>query len=477
MKKIIALNISLLFLSLGIANSTDINFNDLSLSDIISRTAKMGNIPPVSNNLKAADAEKSKLQKTKNAKDWTIMVFMNGKNNLANFAAKDLNEMETIGSLPNINVVVEVGKIAHSAPSYPSYPDYDNPYNPYDPYNPYGPGIQPHWPPMQPYMNREGDDLGNLNKSDTWTGMRRLLVQKDNDTNTVTSPTIETLSGDMGSWEHLAEFGLWAKNKFPAKNYMLIVWNHGDGWKSPGINIDFSKGISSDDETGNKISTVDLGKALRKMGGVNIYASDACLMQMAEVVYELKDWAPVIVGSEETEPADGWPYGKILTKLQSYSKLRYDWIAKAVTRNYGKDYDSKGKDVTQSAIKAQGLVYVKDMINDWVSLVPADEKDLIKEAMRVTTKFEGANSKDLLHFLKLISETTKSSEFKNKSIEIFNYVSEELIIDNVTIGDKYNNAYGLAIYMPTYSYNEKYSDLAWAKETNWDEFLKWVLAK
>jgi len=117
------------------------------------------------------------------------------------------------------------------------------------------------------------------------------------------------------------------------------------------------------------------------------------------------------------------------------------------------------------------------MVNEWVSLVPADEKALIKEAMKLTTKFEGADSKDLLHFLKLVSETTKSSAFKTKSLEIVNYVSRELIIDNVTVGDKYDNAYGLAIYMPTYSYNEKYSDLAWAKDSNWDEFLKWVLAE
>ncbi len=257
MKKTIILNLSLIFLSISMVNSAEINFNNLSLSEIIKQTIETESISSIS--AKPQTAEKtSNLSDTKNIKPWTIMVFMNGKNNLASFAAKDLNEMETIGSLPNVNIVVEVGKIAYSAPSYPSYPGYDNPY---DPYNPYGPGIHPHWPPMEPYMNREDTNLTTLNKSDTWTGMRRYLMQKDNDTNTVTSPILEKVSGDMGSWEHLAEFGLWAKNKFPAKNYMLIVWNHGDGWKSPNINIDFDKGISSDDETGNKISTVYLGAA------------------------------------------------------------------------------------------------------------------------------------------------------------------------------------------------------------------------
>ncbi|MEA3307338.1 MAG: hypothetical protein U9Q34_06100 [Elusimicrobiota bacterium] len=163
--------------------------------------------------------------------------------------------------------------------------------------------------------------------------------------------------------------------------------------------------------------------------------------------------------------------------MRKSGKLRYDWIAKTVTRNYGEDYKGKGKKVTQSAIKAQGLNYVKDMIHDWVSLIPSNEKELLKEAMGETTSFKGADSKDLLHFLKLVSDKTQSSEFKNKALEIINYISEELIIDNVTIGEKYNDAHGLAIYMPTYSYNENYSKLKWAQETNWDEFLKWILAK
>ncbi|HNW44718.1 MAG TPA: hypothetical protein PKI19_09455, partial [Elusimicrobiales bacterium] len=40
-------------------------------------------------------------------KEWTIMVFINGKNNLMPYALKDMNEMEKIGSTDKIHVVTE----------------------------------------------------------------------------------------------------------------------------------------------------------------------------------------------------------------------------------------------------------------------------------------------------------------------------------------------------------------------------------
>jgi len=44
-------------------------------------------------------------------KEWTIMVYVDGKNDLEKFALKDMNEMEMIGSSYEVNVVVEVGRI------------------------------------------------------------------------------------------------------------------------------------------------------------------------------------------------------------------------------------------------------------------------------------------------------------------------------------------------------------------------------
>ena len=40
-------------------------------------------------------------------KEWTVMVFINGHNNLSPYALKDLNEMEMVGSTDQINLVTQ----------------------------------------------------------------------------------------------------------------------------------------------------------------------------------------------------------------------------------------------------------------------------------------------------------------------------------------------------------------------------------
>jgi hypothetical protein len=41
----------------------------------------------------------------------------------------------------------------------------------------------------------------------------------------------------MGDPNVLKDFVLWAKQKYPAENYILIIWDHGDGWRYTEANI------------------------------------------------------------------------------------------------------------------------------------------------------------------------------------------------------------------------------------------------
>ncbi|MCK5358160.1 MAG: hypothetical protein KAJ48_07170, partial [Elusimicrobiales bacterium] len=134
--------------------------------------------------------------------EWTIMIYVNAKNDLEKFGLNDINEMEIIGSSDKVNIVVELGR-----------------------------------------MN------GFDSSDDNWTGTRRYLIKKDNNNKAITSPVIAELGKvDMGDWKHLVDFGAWAKTNYPAKKYMLIVWNHGTGWEK-GVKSMKNKGLSYDFET------------------------------------------------------------------------------------------------------------------------------------------------------------------------------------------------------------------------------------
>ncbi len=401
-------------------------------------------------------------------KEWTIMVFMNGKNNLSEYVHSDMNEMETVGSTDKINVVTQSARSYQAPASNPGYPggwnDWDN-----GPVVPHPGWPNPYWNDMPPMMGRGAATRG----VEDWTGVRRYYVTKDTDTAVTGSMMLQDMGKvDMGDWNQLVEFGRWAKANYPARHYMLIVWNHGDGWKTKSPRSALTRGISYDDETGNGITTVQLGQALAGMGGVDIYASDACLMQMAEVIYELKNSAQVMVGSEETEPGAGWDYGAFLSRIKSFG---IENVAKAAVEGYTASYAAKGTGVTMAAARSNKAEQLRQLTDQWADLAMKQDKAKLLEALREAKSFGGADSRDLLHFLSVAG--TKIPALQAKGAEITAFFNGSMLVKNATNGDAYKNATGIAMYLPSYSFDENYSKLALSKAGKWDEFTKWLLEK
>ena len=434
-------------MSAGIAGAQPADFGGLpSMAELKTRAAALAVPAPAA----AAAVQRG-------VKEWTIMVLANGKNSLSKYVETDINEMETVGSNDNINIVVEAGKKQYAPPA-DDYEDLDGG-------NPWG-GIVPGNHPVPP-MYKEAVS--------TWdNGVRRYYVTKDSNAYLLTSKMVQELPAtDMGDWNHLVDFVNWARTNYPAKKYMLIVWNHGDGWRNKGIALPLTRGISYDDVTGNHISAVQLGQALAKMGGVDVYASDACLMQMAEVVYELRNSAQFIVGSEETEPGDGWDYNAFLTRMTA-SALTPEAVAKAAVEGYSASYAAKKQSVTLSAVRTAGAENLRAQLDAWAALALKQDKAKLAEALNAATAFEGADSKDLAHFMTLAGE--KVPALKAKGAEVTAALAAMLVKNGAT-GEKFKNAGGLGIYLPSYSFDASYSKLAMSKAGGWDEFMQWMKAK
>ena len=353
-------------------------------------------------------------------KEWTIMVYVNGKNNLMPYALKDMNEMEKIGSSDKVNVVAETGLIA-------------------------GYGTMP------------------------WTGTARFLIKKDSDINKVSSPILQNLGkSDMGDYKNVVAFVKWAQAAYPAKHYMLVVWNHGAGWIKSRVEV--TKGISYDDETGNHINTPQMGLMMKAIGKIDVYGSDACLMQMPEVNYEIKDYVDYIVGSEETEPGDGYTYDLLLGPLVKNPMMSAADLGKLAVNAYADHYGTQ--DHTQSLVLASGMNGLLNPLNNFVAAAMAtNEQALIKTAMGGAQSYAYAENKDLWHFLSLYSASTKDANVKATAKALQDYLTGDLVLLN-RVNSNYANSHGLAIYMPGYT-NSAYAELAWAKAAQWDEFIAW----
>ncbi len=367
-------------------------------------------------------------------KEWTIMVFLNAKNDLERFGIQDMNEMERVGSNSKVNIVVEMGR-------------------------------------MEGYDSSNGD----------WKGVRRFYIESDIVRDplgtTINSPMIENLGSiNMGDYREVIKFVKWAKTRYPAKKYMLILWNHGGGWTKDNPVAD--KGISYDEETGNNIDTPQLGKIVREAGKLDILASDACLMQMAEIAAEVRGGADFLVGSEETEPGAGYTYYKILAPLAVNPYMTPEALSKLIVIAYW-DSNFIGRGVaTHSSIRMSQVDGLMRKMDDFARAAMASgEKAKIKEARDAAQKYAIDDNKDLKHFADLTAAKVSNQALKTAAANLSSFISSSLVIENKTSIIPSSNSNGIAVYAPASFVDGDYNEIKLAKDTQWDEFLRWMVAK
>ena len=367
-------------------------------------------------------------------KEWTVLVYVSARNNLGNDAIKDVNEMEAAGSTARVNVVAELGRIKC-----------DPPFNPFA--------------SVQEAPLPQGD----------WTGSRRFLLQKDADPLTI----------DMGDWRHLAEFIAWGKAAYPAKKYMLIVGGHGSGWRGVKPPAGAAKGISYDEVSNNHISPAELAAAIRAGGGVNVYASDACLMQTAEFVYELRDSAEYIVGSQESTPGSGYNYEVFLNALAANPGDALA-AARSVVAGFAGYYGGLKQSVTMSIVKPAHAAELAAKLDKFARLVAASPADLklYHEKKFGLRSFDDEDARDLYQLMQLYFDNSPTPAVRAQAKDVIVFLAQKLVTQNDAVGYKSKDANGLSVYFPLFylDYKPKYEYLSFSQATYWDEMLRAVMA-
>lgn len=415
-------------------------------------------------------------------KDWTVMVYVCGDNDLEPFAIKDINEMEVVGSTKKINVVTEFDR--------------------WDGYV---------WQRVGGRLQRVRSNKKNDTSNGDWTGARRYFILKDKDgkNDKIISKQIgQEEEKDMGDPDNLKDFLKWGITNFPAKKYIAIVWNHGAGIYGVAFD-DNGKGHST------HISSNELGSAMQNalkeavQDGklkIDITGFDACLMSMYSIAYNMQKAGKVMIGSEETEPGDGWPYDKFLTYLANNTDKSEDKIAKNIVEEYINSYKGflgflGGKTSTLSALslspttKLTKITQKLDKLSN--SLMKNDNKKndrmlKLHSLFQNVQKFEMDGFIDLIDLCEKIKDNFNSLDSdvaKNAEDVIKEIRNQKLILKNKTYTSKVSNANGIAIYFPKYSRmvdssgNRYYYPPAsvfyqteFAKNSKWDELIKFYFA-
>ncbi|MEK6705808.1 MAG: clostripain-related cysteine peptidase [Bdellovibrionota bacterium] len=373
-----------------------------------------------------------------NIKEWTFMVFLNGNNNLDSYGDMNINQMETVGSTENMNIVVQ----------WASY---------------------------------------------SKMKVERLYVTKDNDLQNVTSPVVQDVSGtDMGDWRSLVEFVRWSVANYPAKKYFINVWDHGSGWRAYKMNVSSfvrPTDISWDDFTGNAITTAQLGVAMSEAAKiighkVDIYGSDACLMGMIEVADEMKDSVSIFAGSQEVEPAEGWPYDMLLQRWAAVPNAGPIDVAGFLAEEYKRSYQGGNngyRDVTFSAYDMSRIGALDNAMAAFSSSILSlgtGDRTKVVNAVKETLNFAYSDYGDLMDFLSILGKANIQSIPKNVISAVDEAAKDFVVVNEVSSG--YARATGVSIWLPasasTYnSHAGNYATMQFHANTKWGDALRFIL--
>ncbi len=422
--------------------------------------------------------------KAATARNWTIMVYLAGDNNLDSAGVVDLNEMKTVGTSDKIAVLAQFDRAG----------------------------------------NKEATTRYCLKKGTPLAGD---AVQTLGETNT-------------GDPKVLGDFVTWGVTNYPANHYLLVLWNHGAGWDdanlyqgdvfsgaTPPVSrknqpvttrgadagakpIAFAqaragvsrtkralfrttvetavkqRGIAFDDQAQDFLDNVELKKVMTTIKKklkrkIDILGMDACLMSMLEVYYQMRDIAEFSVGSEESEPGEGWPYDRILKALAAKPAMTPAELSKTIVSQYLASYKATDS-VTQSAVNLSVLKPLATAVSGLATVLKSVLTDTASRTALINARAQVQEYSrpyddycDLLDLCDLIDKGITNPAVK-AACNAVRQAAATAIVASGYKGTAVDNSRGISIYFPKRSLSPLYKTLDFTKQSSWDEFLVAYLA-
>lgn len=391
-------------------------------------------------------------------KPWTVMVYMAGDNSLDPEGVEDLKEMKKVGSTDKLNIIAQFDRASgHVARRY--------------------------------YLRKGG---------------------------IVTGDAVASLgSVNTGDPKFLNDFIKWGIKNYPADHYLLVLWNHGQGWDDTDIFADerfrslrrltisrirhavfhtpvrrileraksdmTSRAILIDDNAKDFLDNQEMKKVLADTAKLlnrklDILGMDACLMSMAEVGYQIYKNADYTVGSEQTEPGGGWPHHTILSALAKNPTMTSRDLSTLIVDKYLASYnDADG--VTYSACDLSKADALAVAVSGLAKVLKTSLSDNAARTRLLTVRnqvqsYEVTDNIDLVDFCSLLAKAGAGPAIVSACQKVNQVVQADYVIKQGYKGSNVKESHGVAIYFPTETVSPLYAGLDFSKKTGWDAFLK-----
>jgi hypothetical protein len=368
------------------------------------------------------------------ATDWTVLVYLDGDNNLEEDAIVDYAEMASVGSNARLNIVVQFDRIT---------------------------------------SDEDWDDTSNGD----WHGVKRFRVERGK------KPTKSNQLADlgelnMGDPRTLVDFASWGIKSYPAKHYALIFWDHGASWP----------GVANDDSSDSDLITLpELAGALanvQKNTGVqklDLIGFDACLMGQIDVLQAVAPFGQVAIGSADLEPGDGWAWSAWLKELATSPPQTAAALAPSIIKSFTAFYkEEDDPSVTLAAFDLNKIELMTKQLDTlssaMIAAMPKSFKSIGKARSYAAEYASGdtdISAIDLGYFADSLIVDGAAKPVADAARALSQTIKAARIAQGH--GADHPKSSGISIYFPR---KKKHFDSSYVKSspltkaTRWDEFLQ-----
>ena len=310
--------------------------------------------------------------------NWTILHYNNADNNLKSAAFNDYYEMQLAGSGEGVNIVTQLDRAE----------GYDSRFGDWTDTRRFFIQQAPPVPELDSAGKRdaiisffaaqgadEGEVRAEVDALDDATVSR--VFENYNMGVSFDQTAVEDLGEvDMGDPQSLVDFLVWGVQNYPADHYMVVIADHGAGWR----------GIGPDEGNGESILELPeidaaLTEARSELGidKFDIVGFDACLMAVTDVAVALEADADYVLSSQELVPGNGWEYTNSIKAVQANPGWDAFQVGADFIDNFMEYYAGVGawKKVSLSLVETAGLPDLLTALQDFSNAVGEDPVDLL----------------------------------------------------------------------------------------------------
>lgn len=336
---------------------------------------------------------------TKPKKQWSLLIYIAGDNDLSDEGIRDVEELCGVGVAPNVHVGVEIDTIGE----------------------------------------HEGSIRYEITEPEPDGKAHRTVIQR-------------LPERDSSHPATLTAFLDWGLRRFPADHTVVVVWGHGDGFKSS-TSKSSTRGVAREG-FGPGMRLSEVAEAFRRAGvtpenKIAVLGFDACLMSMLEVVHELDEITQIVVGSQQPEPRTGWPYDDVLRSLKTSASP--EDLSRNIVNIYTEHYRRTAVfDVTQSAVRAatRPAAAALGRLGAALSQILPGRRESLRRLRESLQSFEHApDFVDLIDLCKNVQSNINDDSVIAAADAVIK-AARECIIHSDTHGPSVRNAHGLSIWFP-----------------------------